>query len=443
MSVYWLKALKKILSNANYTVKMKTRILSLLTIVAASMTLANTSVAQQKKSAFFIGNSYTAYNTLPSLVANMASSVGDTLVWQMNTPGGATLRQHQNMPLSTNAIQQGTWDFIVLQEQSQIPAFPDMDVRMEFYPAVVKLDSMIKAANPCAKTAMYMTWGRESGDADNCPFFPPLCTYQGMDSLLRLRYMIAADSVNAEVAPVGAVWRYLRNNSSIKLYDHDQSHPSIYGSVAAAATFYTLIFRKSPVNISINNIGANDLNTILSAVKTVVFDSLQYWNIGVNDPKASFSYNTNQNNVQFNNTSLNGVSYSWSFGDGVTDTAKNPSHTYSVDGQYDVTLVVKKCNDVDTFKQTITIQTANGIDDLTVEETMVYPNPTSSTLTIHSKGQLKAYTITDVLGRTIVSGSLNAMEASIDVQGLQNGQYILEIQFEDQRISRHNFIKES
>ena len=42
--------------------------------------------------------------------------------------------------------------------------------------------------------------------------------------------------------------------------------------------------------------------------------------------------------VQFTNTSLQGLSYQWSFGDGGTSTADNPTYVYNVAGVYTVTL---------------------------------------------------------------------------------------------------------
>ena len=41
--------------------------------------------------ALFIGNSYTAFNNLPNLVANLADSSGDSLIYTAHTPGGAQL----------------------------------------------------------------------------------------------------------------------------------------------------------------------------------------------------------------------------------------------------------------------------------------------------------------------------------------------------------------
>lgn len=44
--------------------------------------------------------------------------------------------------------------------------------------------------------------------------------------------------------------------------------------------------------------------------------------------------------VDFSNTSDNGITYEWDFGDGNTSTAFNPSHTYTANGLYTVELIV-------------------------------------------------------------------------------------------------------
>ncbi|HZG26579.1 MAG TPA: PKD domain-containing protein [Chitinophagaceae bacterium] len=48
--------------------------------------------------------------------------------------------------------------------------------------------------------------------------------------------------------------------------------------------------------------------------------------------------------VTFTNESLNGVRYTWLFGDGSTSTEQKPSHTYQKSGEYDVSLVVTGAN---------------------------------------------------------------------------------------------------
>src|SRR5436190_4327662 len=59
-------------------------------------------------------------------------------------------------------------------------------------------------------------------------------------------------------------------------------------------------------------------------------------------PVASFSANVTTGcqplSVQFNNTSLNAVSYLWTFGNGNTSNLANPSNVYNLSGNYTVTL---------------------------------------------------------------------------------------------------------
>ena len=83
--------------------------MALLTIVVGI------AYGQSEKHVLFIGNSYTEVNNLPSMVSNIANSLGDDLVWESNTPGGCTLRQHcQNQSMSLS--RRGGWDAVVLQE---------------------------------------------------------------------------------------------------------------------------------------------------------------------------------------------------------------------------------------------------------------------------------------------------------------------------------------
>ncbi|WP_243685298.1 PKD domain-containing protein [Methanosarcina barkeri] len=46
-------------------------------------------------------------------------------------------------------------------------------------------------------------------------------------------------------------------------------------------------------------------------------------------------------NVVFTDKSTDATSWSWSFGDGSTSAEKNPKHTYSEAGNYNVVLTVK------------------------------------------------------------------------------------------------------
>jgi len=387
--------------------------------------------AQHNKKILFIGNSYTYVNNLPSLVASMAQSTGKTLEYDSNTPGGYTLQGHSTNTTTLSKIQQGNWDFVVLQEQSQLPSFPIGDVQTMVYPYAQFLNSTILQYNPCAETIFYMTWGRQNGDSQNCAENPPVCTYAGMDDLLRERYMAMANSNQAVVSPAGAVWRSLRTtNPELNLYSSDQSHPSLLGSYAAACAFYTVLYREDPTLITYNtSLSISDAATIKNTVKNIVYNNLPQWYVGNYDPNANFSMNqTNALTYQFQDSSTNVASYLWDFGDGTTSTETNPIHSYTANGNYTVTLTVTKCR-LSNVKS-INLNTLSNTEWSVTNETItIYPNPVVDKLNLTSKNQIEKIEIYNSLFQKVKSEN-NVTDNIIDVSYLTNGMYFLMIKTE-------------
>lgn len=54
-------------------------------------------------------------------------------------------------------IRNGGWDFVVLQEQSQYPSFPQWQVETGVFPYAARLEDSVYAASPCAEPVFYMT----------------------------------------------------------------------------------------------------------------------------------------------------------------------------------------------------------------------------------------------------------------------------------------------
>jgi len=386
-------------------------------------------MAQTTLKVLFLGNSYTSVNDLPGLTSLVTKSAGDSLIYSSNAPGGYTFNQHSTNATTISLIQQGGWNYVVLQEQSQYPSFPDSQVQNEVYPYASLLNDIILDADSCAETIFYMTWGRKNGDASNCAVWPPVCTYEGMDSLLHLRYMTMAQDNNAEVSPVGAVWHYLRQNASgIELYSTDESHPSAAGSYAAACTFYTSMFRKNPLNITYDySLSASDASTIRNAVKTVVFDSLSHWYNVDEIPQASFTTAKNGLEVTFTSSSINAHHFSWSFGDGATSTEENPVYTYSTLGTYTVELITEYCGLYDTISQTIAVAPV-GIE---TQATLVafYPNPVENMLNISAENEISAIQISDASGRIVIyQSSIGSQNAEINLSSLEDGIYFVRVE---------------
>ena len=249
-----------------------------------------------QKNVLFLGNSYTFYNNLPKLVQDIALSAGDSIHVESLTPGGRRISQHATDPMVFDLLRQGSWDYVIIQCQSQEPSFPDGQVATEVLPYAEALCDSIRAHNPCAVPMFYMTWGRKNGDASNCTNWPPVCTYEGMDSILHANYLKMGKQNDGEVAAVGAAWRYLRSHSpSIELYTGDGSHPSLNGSFAAAYAFYSTIFRKSPYTPDFQGgLSQTTFDSIRKAVDEAVFKKLNDYNVGVNDPDINIQYTVSQ-----------------------------------------------------------------------------------------------------------------------------------------------------
>ncbi len=403
----------------------------------------NQLLAQSKKQVLFIGNSYTAGNNLPQMVYDVAISAGDTVVFDSNTPGGMTFQGHTTNATTISKIQSGNWDFVVLQEQSQRPSFSDAQVQVEVFPYAAILDSIINEYNPCAETMFYMTWGRKNGDASNCAVWPPVCTYEGMDSLLYLRYMMMGQMNDAVVSPVGAVWRYLRvNHPEIELYLGDESHPSVEGSYAAAVCFYSCFFRKNPTNVTFNStVNSGDALIIRNAVKTVVYDSLSKWYIGAYDPVANFTSNITGNSVAFTNASEFATTYLWDFGDGNYSNDEHPVHVYSSNGNYNVTLIATHCSFSDTYSQSQIV--AKTVEYESSNFVFVFPNPAEERIFLNTSFTISGlqFKIIDFSGKIVYQGVFSDKSNHINIEHLKSGMYLLLIEHEDAENQTLKFLK--
>lgn len=362
-------------------------------IVLMSLLWPLGSHAQQSMNALFVGNSYTAVNNLPQMVQQVAASMGDQLTVQSSTPGGCTFQQHctnQSMTMICN----GGWDIVVLQEQSQYPSFPQSQVEAEVFPYAKRLVDSVYAHNPCAEPMFYMTWGRRDGDQQNAQYFPVLGTYEGMDSMLCLRYTYMAEANDASLCPVGRVWRYLRRfHGDIELYQSDGSHPSEAGSYAAACAFYVMFFHRDPAAITYEaSLPPATAATIRSAVRSVVYENLDQWQRP--RPQVTLESEVTDGNVAvFSAATEHADSLAWHFGDG-TDTVTSAlqtemSHTYAATGIYTATLVASRHCMTDTVSVDISVAVdppvgiGFGPESLPEDtEITLYPNPVADRLTV-------------------------------------------------------------
>ena len=218
-------------------------------------------------------------NDLPKLVKDLSHSMGEDIYCESITPGGARFMTHSQNSSVISKLQEGHWDFVVLQGQSQEVAFPDFQFYDEVYPYARELDSLAKAFNPNAKVLFYMTWGYRYGDEVNCQYYPPFCTFESMSWRLRNNYSLMANDFSSWVSPVGAAWSFsIENNPELVLHSSDNSHPSIQGSYLAACCFYIMMSGNNVATDYLPNGMSLDEGEYLQGVANrVVHDSIDYW----------------------------------------------------------------------------------------------------------------------------------------------------------------------
>jgi hypothetical protein len=194
----------------------------------------------------FLGNSYTYVNDLPALVRDLSASGEQMVVTEDYTPGGYTLTQHSQDSTALAKIAAGPWDFVVLQEQSQVPTIEHWRYGA-MYPAARRLDSLIRGQG--ARTMFYMTWGRKYGGTQTWGGYssPPFADFFEMQDSLCSAYTMIATELGARLAPVGIGWACARRaDSLVDLWQSDYSHPTLEGSYLGACVFYAVLFNADP-----------------------------------------------------------------------------------------------------------------------------------------------------------------------------------------------------
>jgi choice-of-anchor B domain-containing protein len=154
-------------------------------------------------------------------------------------------------------------------------------------------------------------------------------------------------------------------------------------------------------------------------------------------PTALYSFGVNQYVANFTNNSAGALTYSWDFGDGNTSTVANPSHTYTANGAYEVTLEATNECGFAVYTQTVNIN-VSGTEflDETGYSLSAAPNPFSQNLTINYELPNEATNanllIFNVLGAKVgevaLTGNAGALAIGEKIAG--SGVYFLRLEVE-------------
>jgi len=157
-------------------------------------------------------------------------------------------------------------------------------------------------------------------------------------------------------------------------------------------------------------------------------------------PVADFEANTTElmgtGSVEFTNLSTcNAASYAWEFEGGTpaTSSDENPTVTYNMAGDFDVTLTVTNATGSHTLTMEEYIHVGVGLAEQTVNGINVMPNPSNGIFKLVNPSQEEiSIKVFSILGNQILENSSITAENMIDLSDQQNGIYLLQIQMGDQ-----------
>ena len=175
----------------------------------------------------FIGNSYTFVNGGLDKQLKGLAPLAET---ECIAIGGYRLESHWNDSNTVRIIRDGKWDYVILQEQSQLPVIN----QKKFYDFARKFDEEIRSSG--AKTILLMTWER-----------PDSRKFGVTTDNLAAAYTAIGRELGVKVAPAGLAFeRAIRGKPELTLYSQD-GHPTVEGTYLAACVLYQTIFENSPV----------------------------------------------------------------------------------------------------------------------------------------------------------------------------------------------------
>jgi len=175
----------------------------------------------------FLGNSLTFTNDLPGMLRRLGAADGITIETRDESQPNHALEDHWNRAASRDALADGRWDVVVMQQgPSSLAASRAQLVRW----ARTWADA---ARARGARPAMYMVWP----DTTRFAFFGDVA----------LSYRTAADSSGSALYPAGEAWLAAwARDGQLPLYGPDGFHPGVAGTYLAALVIYRVMTGRAP-----------------------------------------------------------------------------------------------------------------------------------------------------------------------------------------------------
>jgi hypothetical protein len=205
----------------------------LLTVPSLSTTHAQPSASTVPTKILFIGDSFTysqggIYTHVEKLAA--ANDPPIVIATDRAVAGGAFLKRLWELQEPVKAINRGTFDVVVLQDD--IP-----ETNVDYFRQYARM-FVGEVRKTKARPILFMAWAYQR------------LAWISMEQIARAHRDLARE-LNVEVAPVGLAWQLAaKERPDIDMYAADREHPSVYGMYLAACVVYATIYDRNPSGLS-------------------------------------------------------------------------------------------------------------------------------------------------------------------------------------------------
>ena len=204
--------------------------------LALPLTVFGTTAAEPETRVLFIGNSLTYVGDLPRVFERISAGNGHPVRTNMIAQAGATLTQHLAYPVTRHTLQDGGYDYVILQERGG-------DVICAFGPSSCE----------DARTALAEFAGL-AASAGTTPIY--LGTYQYAaavsDALIAAEQELTDELDIAHVPISQALQQGLRKLPHARWLDVDGMHPGQDLTLLKAALIHARIFAQLPAPIALS-----------------------------------------------------------------------------------------------------------------------------------------------------------------------------------------------
>lgn len=287
----------------------------------------------------FIGNSFTHMNSMPQMFEKLAVSKSIKINVVMSAKSNHTFKMHAERPDLYEDINKFRWDYVVIQGFSRELSYGPEHIDTASVPYFNQIVDSLYANNPCVKILLYMTWGYENG----YHYKEELSSYEQMSDAIEQGYRYLGSIYDLPIVPVGNVWKEVRKNyPELDLYQDDEHHPTKLGSYVVACSFYSAIFRSTPLGGFASNIPEKVAADIQQTAFGYVSSHLAEYKLDRDILDVRYMV-TKEGRYQVlcKANFPRAASVEWDFGDGTITDKPTAEHFYNMDGKYQVKLTIQ------------------------------------------------------------------------------------------------------